>query len=54
MPSQTNEQALESAIGKSPYRYLSGGVNREPDLLEEPQDEYRGGNGFFIGHTNDF
>ena len=54
MPSQTNEQALESAIEKALTGTCLEELIEEPDLLEEPQDEYRGGNGFFIGHTNDF
>jgi len=54
MPSQTNEQALESAIEKALtgtcLEELSGGMN----IVSEPQEIYRGGKGFYIGNSNDF
>lgn len=57
MPSQTNEQALESAIEKS----LTGvcveelkeqGVTK--DVLQDLSEPYRSGNGYFIGSASDF
>jgi type I restriction enzyme R subunit len=56
MVSQTNEQALESAIEKR----LTGTSleelrdSRSAGSLQERQELYRGGNGFFIGATSDF
>lgn len=54
MPSKTNEQALESAIEKvltgSCSEELSSGLN----TVEEPQEIYRGGNGFYMGRATDF
>ena len=55
-PSQTNEAALEAAIEK----HLTG-TNLEEirssqidGIASERQDIYRGGNGYYIGKTNDF
>ena len=57
MPSQTNEQALESTIEKR----LSGTCLEELKELHvslsavgERQELYRGGNGYYIGLTSDF
>lgn len=57
MPSQTNEQALESAIEKK----LSGISLEEIKATElsisavnEPKELYRSGNGYYIGNSNDF
>jgi len=57
MPTQTNEQALESAIEKK----LTGTCLedlKEQDIplntLEERQELYRAGNGYYIGSPDDF
>lgn len=57
MPSQTNEQALESALEKR----LTGTCLEElkeqsviPDTATDRSEIYRGGNGYFIGSPNDF
>jgi type I restriction enzyme R subunit len=56
MPSQTNEQALESAIEKK----LTGTCLEELSALDgaeniaERAELYRGGNGYFIGLPGDF
>lgn len=55
MPSQTNEQALESALEKR----LTGTCLEElkssiESTVGEPVEPYRGGNGYFIGSPNDF
>lgn len=54
MVSKTNEQALESAIEKALtgtcLEELSGGVS----MVAEPQEIYRGGNGFYIGNATDY
>jgi type I restriction enzyme R subunit len=59
--SKTNEQALESAIEKALtgtcLEELSGGVSMvaEPEgMASEPAELYRGGNGFYIGNSNDY
>lgn len=55
MTSKTNEQALEAAIEKA----LTGTCLEETSseiitAAAEPVELYRGGNGFYIGNTNDF
>ena len=57
MTSQTNEQALESAIEKC----LSGSCQEElkeqgiiSDIAAERVELYRSGNGYFIGSANDY
>lgn len=55
MPSETNEQALESAIEKA----LTGTCLEElvslPNYVEgRKEDIYGGSNGFYIGQSNDF
>lgn len=50
MPSQTNEQALESAIEKR----LTGSSLEEVKTISEPKEHYRSGNGYYIGFANDF
>lgn len=60
MTSQTNEAALESAIEKALTGTCleevigSGNAIQEAQTVGEPAEIYRGGNGFYIGHTNDF
>lgn len=54
MVSKTNEQALEAAIEKALtgtcLEELGNGLN----VVAEPQEIYRGGNGFYIGTANDY
>ena len=53
MPSQTNEQALESTIEKK----LTGSCLEDLKQEENIQDRrelYRSGNGYFIGYASDF
>ena len=56
MPSQTNEQALESAIEKK----LTGTSLEElktqagAENIAERAEQYRGGNGYYIGLPEDF
>lgn len=53
MPSQTNEQALESAIEKR----LTGSCLedfKEQGVTIETANEYRSGNGYYIGSANHF
>ena len=53
MPSQTNEQALESAIEKK----LSGSCLEELKQqgdVQERTEVYRSGNGYYMGYANDF
>jgi type I restriction enzyme R subunit len=53
MPSQTNEQALESAIEKK----LTGSCIEElknEGSLQERKEMYRGGNGYYISYASDF
>ena len=61
MVSKTNEQALEAAIEKALtgtcLEELGNGLNvvAEPqEIVSEPVELYRGGNGFYIGTANDF
>ena len=53
MPTQTNEQALESAIEKK----LSGSCLEELKQqgdVQERTEVYRSGNGYYMGYANDF
>lgn len=53
MPSQTNEQALESTIEKK----LSGSCLEELKQqgdVQERTEVYRSGNGYYMGYANDF
>lgn len=54
MKSQTNEQALEAAIEKALTGTCQEEKNLGLNLVAEPQEIYRGGNGFYIGNSNDF
>lgn len=61
MVSKTNEQALEAAIEKALtgtcLEELGNGLNvvAEPqEIVSEPVELYRGGNGFYIGTDNDY
>lgn len=61
MVSKTNEQALEAAIEKALtgtcLEELGNGLNvvAEPqEIVSEPVELYRGGNGFYIGTANDY
>ncbi|HCM78103.1 MAG TPA: DEAD/DEAH box helicase [Cytophagales bacterium] len=61
MKSQTNEAALESAIEKAltgtsleELRAGDDAVAGQAIAVSEPAALYRGGNGFYIGQTNDF
>ena len=53
MPSQTNEAALESAIEKNLTGTCLEDLNKEGHL-QERNELYRGGNGYYIGYANDF
>ncbi|MDR3678893.1 MAG: DEAD/DEAH box helicase family protein [Flavipsychrobacter sp.] len=55
MPSQTNEQALETAI----ERHLTGRTSEEikapiAGMISEPEVQLKGGNGYYIGSASDF
>lgn len=61
MVSRTNEQALEAAIEKALtgtcLEELGNGFNvvAEPqEIVSEPVELYRGGNGFYMGTANDY
>lgn len=54
MKSKTNEQALEAAIEKALTGTCQEEKNLGHNLVAEPQEIYRGGNGFYIGYANDF
>lgn len=53
MPSQTNEQALESAIEKKLTGSCLEDIKNEGSL-QEREDLYRAGNGYYIGYAADF
>lgn len=53
-PSKTNEQALEAAIEKALSGTCLEEQNTDINSVAEPQEIYRGGNGYYIGDTNDF
>ncbi len=50
MPSQTNEQALESAIEKKLTGSCLEDLKNEGSL-QEREDLYRAGNGYYIGYA---
>lgn len=54
MTSQTNEQALESAIEKTLTGSCLEDLKDIPGAMAERQELYRGGNGYYIGLPNDF
>jgi type I restriction enzyme R subunit len=62
MPSQTNEQALESALEKrltgtcleEIHKQKEAMFGESDDLAAERVEMYRGGNGYFMGSPNDF
>lgn len=54
MLSKTNEQALEAAIEKKLTGTCIENLSSGMKPISEPQDVYRGGNGFYIGNANDF
>lgn len=54
MVSKTNEQALEAAIEKALTGTCLEELGKGLHVLAEPQEIYRGGNGFYIGNANDF
>lgn len=53
MPSQTNEQALESAIEKKLTGFCLEELKQEGNI-QDRKELYRSGNGYYIGYTNDF
>jgi type I restriction enzyme R subunit len=53
MPSQTNEQALESAIEKKLTGSCLEDLKQEGNI-QEHKELYRSGNGYYIGYANDF
>ena len=54
MKSQTNEQALEAAIEKSLTGSCLEELSNDLTVVDEPREIYRGGNGFYMGSSNDF
>ena len=54
MKSQTNEQALEAAIENALTGNCLEDLRSEEHIAAEPREIYRGGNGFYIGNSNDF
>jgi len=53
MPSQTNEQALESAIEKKLTGSCLEDLKQQGDI-QERRELYRSGNGYYIGYASDF
>lgn len=53
MPSQTNEQALESAIEKKLTGSCLEDLKQEGNI-QERRELYRSGNGYYIGYASDF
>jgi len=53
-PSKTNEQALEAAIEKALTGTCLEELSQPLSNIAEPMEVYRGGNGFYIGNTNNF
>lgn len=53
-PSKTNEQALESAIEKALTGNCLEELKAQGIPLQEAPEQYRAGNGFYIGDPNDF
>lgn len=54
MKSQTNEQALEAAIEKALTGTCLEELSTDLNIVAEPRELYRGGNGFYIGNANEF
>ncbi|UJP64806.1 type I restriction endonuclease subunit R [Mongoliitalea daihaiensis] len=54
MPSKTNEAALEAAIEKVLTGAFSEDIGNDLMVASEPAAIYRSGNGFYMGHANDF
>ncbi len=54
MPSKTNEAALEAAIENALTGNCLEDLRSGEHTAAEPQEIYRGGNGFYIGNSNDF
>lgn len=54
MKSQTNEQALEAAIEKALTGTCLEELSTDSNIVAEPTELYRGGNGFYMGTANDF
>lgn len=54
MHSNTTEQALEAAIEKALTGNCLEEIKAIPSGVAEPGETYRSGNGFYIGHANDF
>lgn len=52
--SNTNEQALEAAIEKSLTGSCLEEINTDANIIAEPQEIYRSGNGFYMGNSDDF
>ncbi|WP_125722618.1 type I restriction endonuclease subunit R [Flavobacterium ustbae] len=53
MPSQTNEQALESAIEKKLTGFCLEDLKQDGNI-QERKELYRSGNGYYIGYSSDF
>ncbi|MCZ2102604.1 MAG: type I restriction endonuclease subunit R [Chitinophagales bacterium] len=54
MHSKTNEAALEAAIEKALTGTCREEQNTDLNIASEPRELYRSGNGFYMGHSNDF
>ena len=57
MPSQTNEQALEAAIEKQLTGTCLEDLKKQvsaDNTVNERNELYRSGNGYYIGYANDF
>ncbi len=52
--SNTNEQALEAAIEKALTGSCLEEINTDANIIAEPQEIYRSGNGFYMGNPDDF
>jgi len=54
MTSKTNEQALEACIEKQLTGHSIEELKAEGNTFQEPPELYRSGNGFYMGHPDDF
>jgi type I restriction enzyme, R subunit len=54
MQSKTNEAALEAAIEKALTGTCKEELSKEPNMVAEPAELYRSGNGFYVGNAHDF
>lgn len=54
MVSKTNEQALEAAIEKVLTGTCLEELSTDSNIMAEPRELYRSGNGFYMGTANDF